>query len=393
VISLLFIVAILWHALYDNNQAGNEGHGILKRHRQITFTKRLILIAFLVLLTATSAFGQRRIINLPDIPGYVTLKGDFHLHTVFSDGNVWPTMRIDEAWRDGLDAIAITDHLEYTPKKDFIPVDLNAAWKIGEEYAKQRNLILIHGAEITRDVMPPGHFNALFITDASLIVKDDVWDSLETAIKQGAFIQWNHPGWKVQQPDGIPEMYDIHKKLIDRGWLHGIEFFNYTEYYPLVLEMAKQHKLALMGNSDSHGVVSEQYVKPMYMTRPMTLVLAKERTLDALKEAMFAGRTLVWFRDILAGKEEYAKPFFYQSISVGKPFYQNNRSLFFEVTNNSDIPFYLINGIENAPASITLAANSVTRVVLSKKITAPLVYDVKNVLTGEKEVLRIELKY
>jgi predicted methyltransferase len=68
-------------------------------------------------------------------------------------------------------------------------------------------------------------------------------------------------------------------------------------------------------------------------------------------------------------------------------------SLFFEVTNNSDIPFYLINGITNAPSSVTLAANSVTRIVVSKKVTAPLVYDVRNILTGEKEVLRIELKY
>ena len=38
--------------------------------------------------------------------------------------------------------------------------------------------------------------------------------------------------------------------------------------------------------------------------------------------------------------------FFYQCISVGKPFYQNDKSLFFEVTNNSDIPFYLINGVQ-----------------------------------------------
>ena len=139
------------------------------------------------------------------------------MHTVFSDGNVWPTVRIDEALRDGLDAIAITDHLEYTPKKDFIPVDLNAAWKIGEGYAKERNLILVHGTEITRK-MPPGHFNALFINDASLIAKDSVWDAFEAAIKQGAFLQWNHPGWKSQQPDGIPKMYEIHQRLIKK-WL------------------------------------------------------------------------------------------------------------------------------------------------------------------------------
>jgi hypothetical protein len=187
--------------------------------------------------------------------------------------------------------------------------------------------------------------------------------------------------------------YDIHTRLIKNGWLHGVEFFNSSEYYPIVLEMCKQHSLALMGNSDSHGVISEQYIKPAYTNRPMTLVLAKERSFDALKQALFAGRTLVWFRDILAGKEEYAKPFFYQCIFVGKPFYQNDRSLFFEVINNSDIPFYLINGPENAPKSITLAANSVTRIILNKKATAPLVYDVKNILTGEKEVLKIELKY
>ena len=51
-------------------------------------------------------------VNIPDIPGYVTLKCDFHIHTVFSDGLVWPTVRTEEAWRQGLDAIAITDHNE-----------------------------------------------------------------------------------------------------------------------------------------------------------------------------------------------------------------------------------------------------------------------------------------
>ena len=67
-------------------------------------------------------------------------------------------------------------------------------------------------------MMPPGHFNALFITDASLIAKDSVWDSFEAAIKQGAFLQWNHPGWKTQQPDGIPRMYDIHQKTYKK-WM------------------------------------------------------------------------------------------------------------------------------------------------------------------------------
>jgi len=353
--------------------------------------KKLIIIALLVASVALTGFSQRKIVNLPDIPGFVTLKCDFHMHTVFSDGDVWPTVRIDEALRDGLDAIAITDHLEYTPKEDYIPIDFNAAWKIGEAYAKERNLILVHGTEITRK-MPPGHFNALFITDASLIAKDSVWDSFEAAAKQGAFLQWNHPGWKSQQPDGIPRMYEVHQKLIKNGWLNGIEFFNDNEYYPLVFSFCKQYNLTLMGNSDVHDAISEVYAGEENSNRPMTLVFAKERSHDSLKEAMFTGRTMVYFRDMLAGKEEFAKPFFYRCISVGKPFYQNDKSIFFEVTNKSDIPFYLTNGVQNAPANITLSANSVTRVVLSKKVTVPLVYDVKNVLTGENEVLKIELR-
>lgn len=351
------------------------------------------LMFLLVIITVTIAgFGQRKTVNMPDLPGYVTLKCDFHLHTVFSDGNVWPTVRIDEALRDGLDAIAITDHLEYLPKKDFIPVDHNAAWKITESYARERNLILVHGTEITRS-MPPGHMNALFVQDASMLAVDSVWDAYEAAIKQGAFLLWNHPGWKSQQPDGIPRMYDIHYKLIKNGWLHGIEFYNDSDHYPRAMTFAKEHNLAVFANSDVHSVISERFAAPAFNHRPMTLVFAKARTHEALKEALFAGRTLAYFRDMIGGKEEYAKPFFYQCIKVGKPYYQNDKSIFFEVTNNSDIPFYLENGVPGAPATITLAANSSTRIVLSKKITTPLAYDVKNILTGEKEVLRVELKY
>ena len=53
----------------------------------------------------------------------------------------------------------------------------------------------------------------------------------------------------------------------------------------------------------------------------------------------------------------------------------------------------LVNGPAEAPASLTLPANSVTRVVLSKKFTGPLAYDVRNVMTGENSLLRIELNY
>jgi len=347
------------------------------------------LVTFLILAGASLLLpAQRKTINLPDLPGFVTLKCDFHMHTVFSDGNVWPTVRVAEAYRDGLDAIAITDHIEYQPKKDYIPTDHNAAWKIAGNAAREGNIILVHGAEITRD-MPPGHLNALFITDANALVKDSVYDAIEAAVKQGAFIHWNHPGWKSQEPDGIPKLYGIHKRLLSNGWIHGIEFFNDSEYYPNILEWCREYKLAVLANSDEHGIISESY--PAH--RPMNLVFARERTPESLKEALFAGRTLVWFDNTLAGKVEYARPFFYQCISIGKRFYETGKNYYFEITNKSDIPFYLVNGPKGAPSSITIPANASARVVLSKSFSGTLAYDVKNILTGTGEVLKVEIRY
>lgn len=42
---------------------------------------------------------------------------------VFSDGNVWPTVPVQEAWRDGLDVIALSEHAEYQPHSQDV-VDL-----------------------------------------------------------------------------------------------------------------------------------------------------------------------------------------------------------------------------------------------------------------------------
>lgn len=47
--------------------------------------------------------GYTHRIVIPDIEGYKTLKGELHIHTVFSDASVWTTPRIDEAMTEGLD--------------------------------------------------------------------------------------------------------------------------------------------------------------------------------------------------------------------------------------------------------------------------------------------------
>lgn len=355
--------------------------------------KNKLIISLLLLLSSLMLSAQRRILKMPDIPGYVTLKCDFHMHTVFSDGNVWPTVRVGEAWRDGLDAIAITDHIEYQPHKEYVPTDQNASWKIAGTMAEEYNIILVHGAEITRS-MPPGHLNALFINDADSLNKEDFMKVIEAAVRQGAFLQYNHPGWKAQQPDGIPRLYPVHLELISKGWLHGIEYFNEYETYrnALVIEMCREHELAVMGNSDVHGVISETYPASEFSHRPVTLVFATNRTPEALREALFAGRTAVWYGDSLAGFEQNVRPLFNAAVKASAPYKDDNKKIWFEIVNNSDLPMAMSGGPEGAPAELRLPAGSVTRVVADRRyLQQPLTYNVNNIITGTGTILRVEI--
>ena len=108
---------------------------------------------------ASTAEASERMIVFPDIEGGSTLVSDLHMHSVFSDGHVWPRTRVEEALRDGLDAIAITEHLEWQPHLADVPhLDRNRAHAIAEAAAAGQDLMVIKGSEITRD-WPVGHIN------------------------------------------------------------------------------------------------------------------------------------------------------------------------------------------------------------------------------------------
>ena len=116
--------------------------------------------------TRAPAFGSGPVSPSCDVPGFVTLKGDFHIHTVFSDGLVWPTVRADEAWREGLDVISITDHLEYQPHKADVSTNFNRSYELARGHGTDLDLLVVRGSEITRK-MPPGHLNAIFLTNSA----------------------------------------------------------------------------------------------------------------------------------------------------------------------------------------------------------------------------------
>lgn len=364
-------------------------------------TKFLISLIIAFSLPVNAQLNSRREIKIPDIPGYLTLKCDLHMHTVFSDGLVWPTVRVDEAWREGLDVIAISDHIEYHPFQDDIPIKFGRTYEIARPRAEMYGLIIIQAAEITRE-MPPGHYNCLFLDDVAALDQPDFWDAIGEAKNQDAFIMWNHPGWL--QEDEIPIWYDEHTRLYDQGLMHGMEVVNGRSYYPLALEWCVEKNITIIGTTDVHSPIGMDYDLSRNDQRPITLVFATNRTADAVKEALFDGRTAIYSGDMLIGKENFLKSLFHHSIEVLNYVrdFSSDSTYYVQIANRSEIPFHLVSaekpdGVEY-PDEITLYPERtiMMQVRLSRQAAnamdgMKLPYVVNNLLINKDTGLPVEI--
>ena len=303
-----------------------------------------------------------RTIEFPDTERYLTLSVDLHTHSVFSDGHVWPKIRVAEAQRDGLDALAITEHLEYQPHRADIPnPDRNRAYDDAKAAAQDSELIIIRGSEITRDA-PAGHINAVFLNDANKLLKVDnvpadpgdvgayyaaasEWPAqlvIEAANAQQGFLFWNHPWWTRQQPDGITRINDFHANNAKNGFLHGIEIANGGTYSEEAFQVALDHDLALIGVSDVHDLIDWDYEPHNGGHRPVTLVFAEEKSTEGIKQALFANRTVVWFQNLLIGRQEELMPLLEASLNISNLNYRPQTSIAeVSITNASDADFEL----------------------------------------------------
>lgn len=343
--------------------------------------KQTFLIIGLMLFSQ-AIFAQKTDlkIDFPDIPDYKTLKCEFHQHTVFSDGSVWPAIRVAEAVRYGLDAISITDHLEYQPHKKEIPhPDRNIGYEMALKAAKNLDLLVVNGAEITRS-MPPGHLNAIFIKDANKLLGDDPEEVIKEANDQGGFVFWNHPHWTSQKKNGVAELTIMHKKLIKKGLVNGIEIVNSNTYSDEAFQIAIDNNLTIIGNTDIHVLVGwNQFMAENH--RPVTLVFAREKTEEALKEGLVNRRTAVWFNNSLFGKAEFLVPLVQQSLPVQKSEYKKNTTVHsVYIDNVSDMDFILENqsdfNFHSHAEVLILKANSTTHIQV-KTLEVLSDYDLK----------------
>ena len=374
----------------------------------------LVILGFSLLVQAQTDDGvlrmnefrvpkMRKIIQIPDVGPYQVLKCDFHMHTVFSDGHVWPTVRVQEAWLEGLDVMAITDHVEYTPFKNDVKVDHNRPWELVKDVAKENNLVLIKGTEITRST-PPGHFNAIFIGDASGYIEDNSSSKDKEAVlkakEQKAFIFWNHPGWKVNQIEGSYEWLDFVKELTKEGTLHGIEVINGFGMHKKALDWCVDNNLTVLGTSDIHNLVRHDYNLGDIVHRSMTLVLARERTPEAVREALDAGRTVAWASKFLAGKEENVRNLFHACVELSPVFHsrtsKNNAGAevvtnYYEIRNNSDLYFELVLKSGNGTGSVTLFPRS-AQIIMAAGGQDKLTYEVVTAYVRSDKHLQVDIR-
>ncbi|MDE2852169.1 MAG: Sb-PDE family phosphodiesterase [Acidobacteriota bacterium] len=328
---------------------------------------RMQVLSFAAFAAASSGVAQERAIEFPDVDGYRTFSVDLHTHSVFSDGMVWPIIRMQESERDGLTLMAVTEHLEYQPRREDIPhPDRNRSYIVASEYAAESgsDVIVVNGAEITRG-MPPGHVNAVFIADANpLLVRfgdgdarsrllpstaeeqavseREAQQAIEEANRQNGFVFWNHPNWPRQRPDGVAKLTDMHRRLIADGLLHGIEVANGDFYSAESLQIALDNDLAILGVSDVHYLIDWDYRPDDGGHRTVTLVFAEERTAESIKEALHANRTVAWLANWLIGREDALMPLLQASLRLTKvERSQGDELIDIRLSNMSDAAFDL----------------------------------------------------
>jgi predicted metal-dependent phosphoesterase TrpH len=344
--------------------------------------KKLFLILAFAGLCISTAEAQKKIphthrlvpeskirrteIILPQVKGFNCYKGDFHVHTSYSDGGVTPAARITEAWNDGLDIVAITDHYEgqkglkntlkvlapltdgeakkmpSASKTGKVWADFNAIHKEAEDALAKTAypMLLIKGCEMARKNDTHGHFNCLFLKDVNSVYDPDMAKAFRNVKEQGGFIIHNHPGWRRKTSDKT----EFHQQVYGEGLIDGVEVVNGISFYPHIVRRCIDEKLAMFANTDIHSTTYHNYISAG-LHRTMTLVFAKDLTEKAVKDALLKGRTIAYAGGSLIGTEEWLSEFLNAAVDcrVVKVDQEGEKRLF-QITNMSSITYRLRRG-------------------------------------------------
>ncbi len=305
---------------------------------------------------------------------YEVLRGDFHMHTIHSDGSLSPADRVVEAWQYGYDVIAITDHGNFT------------AYEEARSMADALGILLIRGMEtgisgnehivaldFSASCVPQNSHQWAETEGQSQVFYQDQWGRL---IAAGAFTLYAHPHvglrvpilWGIRQ--GFLQGIEVKNDVVGSGW--NTVFNLGTWWYPFAFDWAVDYGLTIFANSDVHGARGNA-------EQATTLVLVKERTVAGVMEALRAGRTLACFNNMVCGHQGVLELLMANMVDV-RVSNTGDGTVFLRLENAG--PKELIGEIEGMPVnSVTLGAYQHVLISLRRRPTE-IAMTWRNLYTG-----------
>ena len=350
---------------------------------------------------------------LPQVDGLNCYTADLHVHSMFSDGEVSPEERVKEAWIDGLDIMAMTDHIEtrrqersmlkflkgYSPDgqgfQDIntrcsrgvhadergIPSDMNYSANLAMKTAKRYypEVTVIKGIEISREPVHIGHYCALWTKDNNAIYSVDDAQAIRNAKAQGALITHNHPGWERKSTDYT----EFEKKVYAEGLIDGVEISNSRNFYPEIVGRAIEKKLYMVSATDIHATSASIFGKENFY-RDMTLIFAKDKSEKSLRKALLSQKTLGYCGGYVIGEKTLLTKFFNASVTaiLRK---EGTKHYYITLVNNTSFDYNIVY------KGVTYKLSAFSAIPLTLKKDSP-VYTVENMIHTDNQSLDIEYK-
>jgi hypothetical protein len=122
----------------------------------------------------------------------------------------------------------------------------------------------------------------------------------------------------------------------------------------------------------------------------VTLVFAKTRSAEGIREALETARTVVWFDNMIIGRKDYVKPLFHNSIEISEAFFTDAKGKnYYNLKNNSDFIFN-IEDIDSGEKMDLLPQS--TLIIQFDEVRDSRRISVKNLLIEPDKSLEVVLK-
>lgn len=259
-----------------------------------------------------------------DLFALLPLRGDFHCHSIGSDGTFAPETMVASGVGRGYDFMAVTDHFTQEPsvkaQKSINPLNCGVTVIRGEEVQVggcHLHLLSLGGEKSLNSWFANDRddFNAA-VDKKRYIVEDSPLNPVDknaAAVALAVFErtkEWGgtsviaHPLWLIN--DGFVYSEDLLTFLFDHRTFDALELFSggaSLEGSHLQLCMYRDmEKIPVIGNSDSHYTYGERPLLEYY-----TMVFSPDASEKSICDSIKEGRTLVVDRERIFGSYRLAK--------------------------------------------------------------------------------------